>query len=183
MSTQHDAITSFDGKYSFLSNFYPLKKPISVSFKEGVSLSFHSVEAAYQAGKCADIHECELFTRMDAKEAKRYSHKIKYLRDDFTRYNVMYMEMLLKKKFSDKDLAKRLLDTAPMKLIEGNYWNDTFWGVCNGEGKNYLGGLLMEIRNGLKETADDWIEIPVNNILGSLIPKEPVDNQQKLVMS
>lgn len=29
---------------------------------------------------------------------------------------------------------------------EGNTWGDKFWGVCDGEGENHLGKLLMEVR-------------------------------------
>ena len=32
------------------------------------------------------------------------------------------------------------------ELVEGNYWGDTFWGICNGEGTNWLGILLMAER-------------------------------------
>ncbi len=39
---------------------------------------------------------------------------------------------------------KKLL--SPEELVEGNWWNDTFWGVCNGEGQNNLGKILMKIR-------------------------------------
>jgi predicted NAD-dependent protein-ADP-ribosyltransferase YbiA (DUF1768 family) len=35
-------------------------------------------------------------------------------------------------------------------LIEGNYWKDTFWGICDGIGKNYLGKILMEVREEFK---------------------------------
>ena len=33
------------------------------------------------------------------------------------------------------------------ELIEGNDWHDTFWGVCNGIGKNWLGKILEEERD------------------------------------
>ncbi len=33
------------------------------------------------------------------------------------------------------------------ELIEGNHWNDTFWGICNGNGENNLGKILMKIRH------------------------------------
>jgi predicted NAD-dependent protein-ADP-ribosyltransferase YbiA (DUF1768 family) len=36
--------------------------------------------------------------------------------------------------------------TGDEELVEGNWWNDTFWGVCNGVGENNLGKLLMKIR-------------------------------------
>ena len=32
------------------------------------------------------------------------------------------------------------------ELVEGNTWNDTLWGVCEGKGRNILGIILMEIR-------------------------------------
>ena len=39
-----------------------------------------------------------------------------------------------------------------MKLVEGNYWKDTFWGVDEKlGGKNHLGRILMEIREELKD--------------------------------
>jgi predicted NAD-dependent protein-ADP-ribosyltransferase YbiA (DUF1768 family) len=34
-----------------------------------------------------------------------------------------------------------------VELIEGNWWGDTYWGVCNGVGENHLGKLLMKIRD------------------------------------
>lgn len=43
------------------------------------------------------------------------------------------------------------MTTGNAELIEGNTWNDTFWGVCNGEGENNLGKLLMKVRTNLFE--------------------------------
>ena len=42
-----------------------------------------------------------------------------------------------------------LIKTAPAHLIEGNTWHDTFWGVYNGKGLNYLGRILEEIRDSI----------------------------------
>ena len=33
------------------------------------------------------------------------------------------------------------------ELIEKNWWNDTYWGECQGRGFNFLGKYLMEIRD------------------------------------
>ncbi len=44
------------------------------------------------------------------------------------------------------DLREKLLATGDRKLVEGNTWGDTFWGVCRGNGKNHLGKILMKIR-------------------------------------
>lgn len=35
------------------------------------------------------------------------------------------------------------------ELVEGNNWNDTYWGVCKGVGENHLGKILIRIRDGL----------------------------------
>lgn len=56
------------------------------------------------------------------------------------------MEQILRVKFSDPTLRKLLLDTGNAKLIEGNTWNDTFWGVCRGKGQNNLGLILQKLR-------------------------------------
>lgn len=53
---------------------------------------------------------------------------------------------LLLNKFSDEKMNKLLVVTAPKVLIEGNNWQDTFWGYCDGQGKNILGRILMNIR-------------------------------------
>jgi len=60
------------------------------------------------------------------------------------------MRELLKKKFENPQFRKLLLDTYPHELIEGNNWGDTYWGKCNGHGKNMLGTLLMQIRSELR---------------------------------
>jgi hypothetical protein len=53
---------------------------------------------------------------------------------------------LLRKKFANYPLLRKMLmETGDAILIEGNYWNDRFWGIC-GEGLNVLGILLMLVR-------------------------------------
>ena len=63
------------------------------------------------------------------------------------------MEALLFLKFGGKDplLTRELIATGHLDLIEGNTWNDTFWGVCDGAGENNLGKLLMKVRASLLE--------------------------------
>jgi predicted NAD-dependent protein-ADP-ribosyltransferase YbiA (DUF1768 family)/hypoxanthine phosphoribosyltransferase len=61
---------------------------------------------------------------------------------------------LLIKKFTQYELATKLLQTENKVLIEGNDWNDTFWGVCKTDGvkrgHNFLGRILVVIRNKIK---------------------------------
>lgn len=55
---------------------------------------------------------------------------------------------IVRAKFTqNKELAKRLKATGDKTLIEGNYWHDTYWGVCEGVGENYLGKILMNLRS------------------------------------
>lgn len=55
----------------------------------------------------------------------------------------------LRSKFSDVNLSARLIGTGDAELIEGNTWDDRFWGVCGGDGENHLGRLLMRVRGEL----------------------------------
>jgi len=41
---------------------------------------------------------------------------------------------------------RKLEATAGAVLVEGNAWGDRFWGSVEGSGQNWLGRLLMEIR-------------------------------------
>ena len=64
------------------------------------------------------------------------------------------MEELVRRKFqSSISLRLQLWSTGDKELIEGNTWNDTYWGVCNGVGRNQLGKTLMKIREELKAKA------------------------------
>ena len=62
----------------------------------------------------------------------------------------MLMKRLLKMKFAIPELKEMLLATGDEELVEGNYWRDTIWGVCDGVGENHLGKMLMEIREDLR---------------------------------
>lgn len=53
-------------------------------------------------------------------------------------------------KMSEPKLRSQLLSTGTAELVEGNWWNDRYWGVCNGRGENHLGKILMRIREELK---------------------------------
>ena len=60
--------------------------------------------------------------------------------------------MGVKAKFSKNPILKaKLLATGDAELIEGNWWNDTYWGVCKGVGKNKLGKILMRVRDELNK--------------------------------
>ena len=71
--------------------------------------------------------------------------------DGFHRSRILIMCEIIRSKFKhNPDLAKKLLATGNAELIEGNTWNDTYWGVCNGAGQNKLGEVLMATRSNLR---------------------------------
>ncbi|KAE8748069.1 hypothetical protein FOCC_FOCC005264 [Frankliniella occidentalis] len=140
-------ITSFRGKYDFLSNFYPVK-----IFYNG--RDWPSVEHAYQAAKTLNSHEKdEIRNAETAIEAKRLGRLVS-LREDWDEVKVNIMLHLLTNKFvRGSDEEKKLLETGERELIEENTWHDDFWGVCvcfkhQGKfGQNVLGQLLCILRN------------------------------------
>ena len=78
--------------------------------------------------------------------AKKLGRRIR-LRKDWDTYRLAWMEQVLICKFNQNPiLLQKLLDTYPTPLAETNTWGDTFWGVCNGQGENHLGQILMKIR-------------------------------------
>lgn len=135
-------IKSFQDKYRFLSNFYP------VLIKRG-KLYYPSVEHAYQATKTltpslrAEIAECK-----SPGKAKRMGAKL-VLRPHWDLMKIDVMKGLNRIKFQHIGLRTMLLSTGDAHLEEGNKWGDTFWGTVNGEGQNHLGKILMEIREEL----------------------------------
>jgi hypothetical protein len=133
------AILTFKGEYSFLSNFYTT--PVSYG-----GLTYPSSEAAYQAAKCANPAEKIAFTRMGPVEAKQAGRTVA-LRSDWEEVKVVIMAEVVHAKFEQSArLQEKLLATGDRPLIEGNWWGDTFWGVCRGRGTNWLGVILMRER-------------------------------------
>ncbi len=135
-----ESITKFDGKYAFLSNFYPCKI-------EYEGMRYPSVEHAYQAAKTDSVSDRKYIACCEsAKAAKRFGKTVKLVADwDSVKGSVMLK--LLRIKFNQPKLCNMLISTNDAQLVEGNTWNDTFWGVCNGMGDNMLGKLLMQVRS------------------------------------
>lgn len=135
-------IDSFCGEYRFLSNFYPS----SIEYK---GVKYPTVEHAFQATKSLDLDDRLFIAKLETPgKAKRAGRNL-ILRKDWEEIKIEVMRELLVLKFKDDSLANKLKKTEPHELIEGNTWGDKFWGVCNGEGQNWLGKLLMEIREEL----------------------------------
>lgn len=134
-----DSIHRFDGAYRFLSNFY-------LCTVERNGWQYISVEHAYQAAKAASTEDHDYIANsITAFLAKRRGGEV--LMDpmfEVTKLDIMHE--CLRSKFSNRELRTMLLSTGNRPLIEGNTWGDHYWGVCRGRGENWLGRLLMRVR-------------------------------------
>ena len=139
-------IDSFRGEHDYLSNFYSC--PVEYD-----GLTYQNTEAAFQAANCVDRNEREKFVSLSPGQAKKLGRKVD-LREDWETVKIDVMRDVLKSKFSlNFELREKLIATNDVELIEGNHWNDRFWGVCRGKGQNHLGNLLMELREILKKSS------------------------------
>lgn len=157
-----ESITSFRGKYAFLSNF----SSVTIRYN---GHTYNSLESAFQAQKnpsCVDMFrnmgvqeaiEAKRRPIIDPGEAKRLGRKV-IMRPDWDSVKDRIMLELLTTKFTQNDSLKReLIETGDTILIEGNTWHDNYWGWCKcpecalAVHHNKLGNLLMQIRDVLRE--------------------------------
>ena len=144
-------IDSFSGRFSFLSNFYPCEiKHQGITYK--------SVEAYYVAMKVKgdQMIDGRFYPETDVREmvsmiknpgdVKRFGRNKISLRKDWDDIKLSVMEWAVREKFKNESLKEMLLSTGDEELIEGNSFNDVYWGVCQGQGLNHLGKILMKIR-------------------------------------
>jgi hypothetical protein len=137
-------IKGFFGDYRWLSNFHECQV-----YFEG--LLYSSSEAAYQAAKIEVDYRHHL---QKVKVAKTKSEWKKHPKIDDSpeewnarKYDVMSV-ILFEKFYRNKELRQKLMDTGDKYLEELNHWKDQDWGVdIKLGGKNYLGKILMKIRD------------------------------------
>lgn len=137
-------MAAFRGEKAFLSNFYLCKILYDGYWYE-------SVEHAFVAAKTLDFKEREHVRSFEKpNRAKKYGKTVS-LRPDWkdVRVNIM-KELVLQKFVLHKELGDKLL-TIQGDIVELNKWHDYFWGVCGGQGENWLGKILMRTRDKLKE--------------------------------
>lgn len=150
------AIERFRNEYYFLSSMCPVRH--GVELKEGISGP--TLEHPYQASKFEDPEaQAEILKADDGITAKDVAARLKEsgapVREDWEEVKLDIMRDLVAKKFTAGSRLAYLLDrTGEEELIEGNTWDDTFWGVCppgSTNGENWLGRILMETRQSLRE--------------------------------
>jgi len=148
-------IDKFEGRYRFLSNFYPCKI-------EHQGIKYPSVENFYVAMKVNDQQLIngiyytpgdfrEMIARItNPAEVKKLGSKVK-LRTGWDEKKLEVMNWAVRQKFKDETLSEMLLSTGDQELIEGTWWHDKFWGICictkcANKGDNNLGKILMTVR-------------------------------------
>lgn len=146
-----EPIRSFDGQYQFLSNFYP--SPIQVRGLGVRPQVIRTVEHFFQAMKSLDPNEQQRVLDCPTPSKAMSMGRQVTLREDWETIKRKVMYIGLRAKFTQNPtLEQRLLSTGHRELIEGNHWNDTYWGVSYGVGENHLGKLLMELREELRSS-------------------------------
>jgi ribA/ribD-fused uncharacterized protein len=138
-------INRFAGEHRYLSNFYPC----DVTLYDGEhEITGRTAEHVYQAAKAAYVNEQAWVLQAEtASDAKRRGREITCRPEwDQVRKQVM-LDVVLAKFTQHPGLAELLTATAPARLVEGNTWDDRYWGTVNGEGANWLGRILMMTRD------------------------------------
>lgn len=125
---------------------------------------FDSTEAAFMWEKCQD---CEIkladgssipwleFCQTQAPNIVKLRSRDVKLREDWNDVKLEIMYDVLVIKFTQEPFRSKLIATGTQNIVEGNYWGDKFWGVdlkeTPNEGENWLGRLIMDIRNKLQK--------------------------------
>jgi ribA/ribD-fused uncharacterized protein len=142
-------VPEFRGEYYFLSNYF------SAPFIWR-KLEFQSAEQAFAYAKTffakdyvlAEKYQRLILAAATPGEAKKLGRECPINVEEWDKHKVQYMREIVHAKFStgEGNLVGKLINTGAMMLVEGNDWNDTFWGRCKGKGFNTLGVILMEER-------------------------------------
>lgn len=133
-----NTISHFTKEYRWLSNFAPCKIILD-------GITYPSTENAYQAAKTLNLEERKYFETCTPSEAKKQGMKVA-MREDWDSIKFAIMYYVNHQKFEKEPYKTQLLNTGNVELVEGNWWGDTYWGVCNGVGENNLGEIIMTIR-------------------------------------
>lgn len=136
--------------YHEFSNFYV--RPITVDGKV-----WPSTEHYFNAEKfpAEPAYQEQIRRAATCAEAKRLgnsrAHQLVHEWDQVKRFDAM-KKALYAKFTQHEDLKKLLLDTGDALLVEDSK-NDRFWGCgADRQGQNYLGKMLMELRDELRSS-------------------------------
>lgn len=140
------AIMNFSGSSSFMLNSSPSKIVVK-------GITFRNAETLYYASLCSRDEERVRFSKLSAFDARTLAQNADLENNFSNEERIAKMRSCIKAKFiqpQNWDLAQKLVGTGDRELVNGNTSGDTFWGVSGGKGDNYLGKILMVVRDFLK---------------------------------
>lgn len=139
-------ILEFQGQFRFLSNFWPCNVNIHPFSYPTSEHAYVHAKTGYSPAYTDLVVGCQ-----DPGQVKRLGRSLP-LAPGFEARKVQEMYKIVLAKFTQNPaLRQKLLDTGNVRLVEGNAWGDRFWGVCRGVGENYLGRILMKVREELRK--------------------------------
>lgn len=152
-------IEKFEGRWRFLSNFYPVEI-------EHQGIRYPSVEHFYVSMKCNNEQMLqgrhytigdfrEIIARVPSPGMVKKIGQQMQIRKDWSDKKLEFMNWGVREKFKNEELKELLISTGDMTLIEGNVWHDNFYGQCScvkckNKGNNHLGKILMKVRDEVK---------------------------------
>lgn len=150
-----DVIKEIVEESRFCINWFSNMKPLDEPF-EYQGIKFRTVENFYQALKMPknrpDLRaEIAALNPYKSKTAIRNKEKYPWREDWNKELSIKVMRHALKEKFKEGTSWGEKLKNYKKEIVEWNNWRDTFWGkdIYTGEGENWLGRLLMEIKEEL----------------------------------
>lgn len=144
-----DPIVSFRGEYAFLSNYYNHRFYYDGYYFDTAEAAFAYDKVSYATENSKQL-QTAVRTAYQPGTAKAIGRRAKIDLEQWELNKIAHMHDIIEAKFCG-ELGLRLVNTGVSMLVEGNTWGDTFWGRCDGKGKNILGVLLMEERARLRE--------------------------------
>lgn len=130
-------------RYAAFSNFHGAEMMID-------GKSYATVEHWFQACKARTEAEHDIVRRApSAMKAKQLGRRLE-LRRDWDSVRVEVMRRGLEAKFSQHAELRELLLSTGSQAIHEDARHDFIWGWGRGAGRDLLGKLLMEVREGLR---------------------------------
>lgn len=141
-------VKEFRGEYAFLSNYY--YNPFTwrgIVFPTGEH-AFSCAKTWYLTNGDPVVWRERILSDPAPVKAKYHGRSMAIDAKQWDANKVQYMREIVHARFqtSEQSMVGPLINTGAMMLVEGNTWNDVFWGRCNGKGFNTLGAILMEER-------------------------------------
>ena len=133
-------------EYKRLSNIQPCKIILD-------EIEYNSIEHAYVSAKSNDP-EWQIYCQTETNPIKvKKQGRALQLPDNWNTLKIQIMKECINQKYNQEPYHTLLMSTGTKYIQEGNWWNDTFWGVDLKTdppiGQNLLGKLIMEKRSSL----------------------------------